>query len=362
MAKPKMLIMAGGTGGHVFPALAVAKQLLAHDWDVQWLGTQAGIEARVVPANGIQLNTIDAVGLRGKSIKHLIKAPFALLKAQRQALQVFRSFEPDVVLGMGGFASGPGGLAAKFTGVPLVIHEQNAIAGTTNKILSKLATRVLSAFPNVFANGEAVGNPVREDIAALAAEPKATVATPLKLLVLGGSLGAQALNKLLPEALALLPENARPQVVHQTGSKDFEQAQANYQAANVTADVRAFIDDMGEMYQWADVAVCRAGAMTVSELACAKLPALLVPFPFAIDDHQTANGMWLVDAGASWLTQQKDLTAAQIAAWLTELSAAEIEQRQHILQGLARPESARAVAAICAEVAGRPLTQASDNV
>lgn len=355
MANPRILIMAGGTGGHVFPALAVAKQLRQAGWDIEWLGTAAGIEARVVPANDIVLNTIDAVGLRGKSIKHLAKAPFALLRAQRQALAVFRRFSPDVVLGMGGFASGPGGLAAKMTGVPLVIHEQNAIAGTTNKILSKLATRVLSAFPNVFANGEAVGNPVREDIAALADEPKAAVASPMKLLVLGGSLGAQALNKLLPEALALLPENARPQVVHQTGSKDFEQAQANYQAAQVEADVRAFIDDMGEMYRWADVAVCRAGAMTVSELACAKLPALLVPFPFAIDDHQTANGMWLVDAGVSWLTQQKDLTAEQIANWLSALSAADLTARQHILQGLARPDSAKLVASICAAVAGKPF-------
>lgn len=361
MAKPKMLIMAGGTGGHVFPALAVAKVLIAHGWDVEWLGTEAGIEARVVPASGINLNTIDAVGLRGKSIAHLIKAPFALVKAQRQALQIFRRFEPDVVLGMGGFASGPGGLAAKFTGVPLVIHEQNAIAGTTNKILAKIATRVLSAFPNVFDKGQQVGNPVREDIAVLAAQTKHPVGERLKLFVLGGSLGAQALNTLLPQALALLPENVRPDVVHQTGNKDFEQAKANYQAAGVTADVRAFIDDMGALYAWADVAVCRAGAMTVSELACAQLPALLVPFPFAIDDHQTANGQWLVDAGASWLTQQKELTAEGVAAWLKALTAEEIARRQQILQGLARPQSAVDVAAICAEVAGRPLTPTSVN-
>jgi UDP-N-acetylglucosamine--N-acetylmuramyl-(pentapeptide) pyrophosphoryl-undecaprenol N-acetylglucosamine transferase len=350
--KQRVLIMAGGTGGHVFPALAVAKILRQQGWQTEWLGTKNGIEARVVPENNFKLHCITAVGLRGKGIGKLLVAPLYLLRAQWQSLKVFMQFRPDVVLGMGGFASGPGGLSAFMMRVPLVIHEQNAIAGTTNRILAKFAQRVLSAFPSVFARGEVVGNPVRDDIAALAFAKKVIgfPDKPLRLLILGGSQGAQALNNLLPLALALLPEAIRPEVFHQAGNNLLEETRKNYQQANVIARVEPFIDDMAAMYRWADLAVCRAGAMTVSELTCAQLPALLIPLPSAIDDHQTANAQWLVKANAARLLPQATLNAELLANNLREL----IENRQvlQVVSGamklLAKPESATLVADICA--------------
>lgn len=348
---PRVLVMAGGTGGHVFPALAVAKILRARGWQVEWLGTANGIESRVVPANDIRLHCITAVGLRGKGLRKLLVAPFQLLRAQWQSLQLLRSFRPDVVLGMGGFASGPGGLSAFLLRVPLVIHEQNAVAGTTNRLLARFAQRVLSAFPSVFAGGEAVGNPVREEIASLAAAGKAITPAdePLKLLVLGGSQGAKALNSLLPQALALLPAAQRPDVFHQAGANLVDEARDNYCAAGVAARVEPFVEDMAAMYRWADLAICRSGAMTVSELACAQLPALLVPFPFAIDDHQTANARWLVDAGAARLLPQSGLDAAALAALLQEL-AGQREKLRAMAQAMAaqaKPDSASRVADIC---------------
>lgn len=350
-AVPRALVMAGGTGGHVFPALAVANVLRERGWQVEWLGTANGIEARVVPANGIHLHCIPAVGLRGKGLGKLLVAPFHLLRAQWQSLQVFRQFRPDVVLGMGGFASGPGGLSAFLLRVPLVIHEQNAVAGTTNRALSKLAQRVLSAFPAVFGRGEVVGNPVRADIAALASTTKTVTAAgePLRLLVLGGSQGAKALNQLLPEALALLPETIRPDVFHQAGGNMLEETRDNYSRANVGARIEPFVEDMASMYRWADLAVCRSGAMTVSELACAQLPALLVPFPFAIDDHQTANARWLADAGAARLLPQAGLDAGKLAALLKELAEQRdtLQAMAHAMKTLAKPESAYCVADIC---------------
>lgn len=349
--KQKALIMAGGTGGHVFPALAVAKILRQRGWQVEWLGTESGIEARVVPANDFRLHCITAVGLRGKGFVKLLVAPLHLLRAQVQSLGVFLKFRPDVALGMGGFASGPGGMSAFLMRVPLVIHEQNAVAGTTNRVLSKLARRVLSAFPSVFARGEAVGNPVRDDIAALAFAKKMVSAPdkPLRLLVLGGSQGAKALNSLLPPALALLPEVIRPEVFHQAGANLSGETAKNYQQLGVSAHVEPFVEDMASMYRWADLAVCRSGAMTVSELTCAQVPALLVPFPFAIDDHQTGNAQWLVDAGASRLLPQATLDAGKLASHLQEL----IENRDVLqamasaMKSLAKPESASVVADIC---------------
>lgn len=352
--KQRVLIMAGGTGGHVFPALAVAKILRQQGWQTEWMGTKNGIEARVVPENNFTLHCITAVGLRGKGFAKLLVAPLYLLRAQWQSLKVFMQFRPDVVLGMGGFASGPGGLSAFMMRVPLVIHEQNAVAGTTNRILAKFAQRVLSAFPSVFARGEVVGNPVRDDIAALAFAKK-TIGfpdQPLHLLILGGSQGAQALNKLLPLALALLPEAMRPEVFHQAGNNLLEETRKNYQQANVNARVEPFIEDMAAMYRWADLAVCRAGAMTVSELTCAQLPALLIPLPSAIDDHQTANAQWLVKANAARLLPQATLDAELLATNLREV----IENRQmlQVVSGamklLAKPESATLVADICASV------------
>lgn len=347
----RALIMAGGTGGHVFPALAVAKILQQRGWQVEWLGTENGIEARIVPTNQIKLYCITAVGLRGKSITKLLVAPLYLVRALCQSFKVLFQYKPDVVLGMGGFASAPGGLSAFLLRIPLVIHEQNAVAGTTNRLLSAMARRVLSAFPSVFKNGEPVGNPVRDDIAALLFD-KNVVLSPdqqLRLFVLGGSQGARALNNLLPSALALLPDAIRPDIFHQTGNNLLDETRDNYKQAGVAARIEPFVEDMASMYRWADLAVCRAGAMTVSELACAQLPALLIPLPSAIDDHQTANAQWLVDAGAARLLPQATLTAEKLAAALRELieNRNVLQAMSHAMKSLAKPESANVVADIC---------------
>ncbi|MBK8287425.1 MAG: undecaprenyldiphospho-muramoylpentapeptide beta-N-acetylglucosaminyltransferase [Cellvibrionales bacterium] len=347
----RALIMAGGTGGHVFPALAVAKILQQRGWQVEWLGTENGIEARVAPTNHFKLHCITAVGLRGKSLVNLLVAPLYLMWALCQSLRVLFRYKPDVVLGMGGFASAPGGVSAFLLRIPLVIHEQNAVAGTTNRLLSALAGRVLSAFPSVFKNGEPVGNPVRDDIAALLFE-KNVAPSPdqqLRLFVLGGSQGARALNNLLPSALALLPDALRPEIFHQAGNNLLDETRNNDQQAGVAARIEPFVDDMASMYRWADLAVCRAGAMTVSELACAQLPALLIPLPSAIDDHQTANAQWLVDAGAARLLPQATLTAEKLAADLRDLieNRNVLEAMSHAMKSLAKPESANVVADIC---------------
>lgn len=349
--KRKVLIMAGGTGGHVFPALAVAKILQQRDWQVEWLGTREGIEARVVPTNDLKLNAITAVGLRGKGLNKLLVAPLHLVRALCQSLQILMRFKPDVVLGMGGFASAPGGLAAFFLRVPIVIHEQNAVAGTTNRALARLAKRVLSAFPDVFSIGQVVGNPVREEIAALSFSKK-TISDgnhKLRLFVLGGSQGARALNELVPNALAMLPENLRPDVFHQAGPKLLDETRDLYKKLGIDASIEPFVDDMASMYRWADLAVCRSGAMTVSELACAGLPALLVPFPAAIDDHQTANAQWLVSAGAASLLPQSTLDAKQLAELLKSFSLDrnQLSAMAEAMLAQAKPDSAAVVADIC---------------
>jgi UDP-N-acetylglucosamine--N-acetylmuramyl-(pentapeptide) pyrophosphoryl-undecaprenol N-acetylglucosamine transferase len=347
----RALIMAGGTGGHVFPALAVAKILQQRGWQVEWLGTENGIEARIAPTNHFKLHCITAVGLRGKSLANLLVAPLYLMWALCQSLGVLSRYKPDVVLGMGGFASAPGGLSAFLLRIPLVIHEQNAVAGTTNRLLSAMARRVLSAFPSVFKNGEPVGNPVRDDIAALLSDKNVALSPDqqLRLFVLGGSQGARALNNLLPSALALLPDAIRPDIFHQTGNSLLDETRDNYHQVGVAARIEPFVEDMASMYRWADLAVCRAGAMTVSELACAQLPALLIPLPSAIDDHQTANAQWLVDAGAARLLPQATLTAEKLAAALRDLIENRIvlQAMSHAMKSLAKPESANVVADIC---------------
>lgn len=351
----RILIMAGGTGGHVFPALAVAAKLIETGAVVEWLGTQRGIEAELVPNAGIKLNVLDIAGLRGKGAKAWLQMPWVLSKAVWQAMQVLRTYKPDVVLGLGGFASGPGGLAARILGKPLVIHEQNAVAGTTNRWLAKLAKRRLEAFPNSLANAEQVGNPVRAEITRLP-EPQTRLqehSGKPRLLVLGGSLGALKLNTLLPEALAGMSLEARPEVRHQTGRKHIDVTLQSYRDQDVEARVEAFIDDMADAYGWADLVVCRAGALTVSEITAAGVAAFFVPFPFAIDDHQSKNAGWLVDNEAAVMKQEQELSVALLQQELQHLltSPARLRAMAVNARRLALPDAADRVAKICLEVA-----------
>ncbi|WP_432472370.1 undecaprenyldiphospho-muramoylpentapeptide beta-N-acetylglucosaminyltransferase [Amphritea sp. HPY] len=355
------LIMAGGTGGHVFPALATADQLRDKGIRVEWLGTRVGIEADVVPAAGIKLHCINVTGLRGKGKLSLLLAPFRLLQALYQALTVLRQVKPDVVLGMGGFASGPGGLAAWLCGVPVVIHEQNAVAGMTNKILSRMAKRVLEAFGGAFkgkAKTEVVGNPVRGNILQLDAPEQRFDGRsgPIRLLIVGGSLGAKAINDLLPQVLADLPENVRPEVWHQVGKRNIVEAQQNYQQVGLAEDstirVVPFIERMDEAYGWADLVLCRAGALTVSELSIAGVASVLVPFPFAVDDHQTGNAGYLSEQGAAVLVQQTELDKQRLKNLLTEqfIDRSVLLTMANKARNLARPEASATVADVCLEV------------
>jgi len=317
----KVMIMAGGTGGHVYPALAVAQELRTRGHEVVWMGAPDSFESRVVPKSGIAMEYVRVSGLRGKGVAKLLQAPLLLLRALRDALAALRRQQPQLVLGMGGFAAGPGGVAAWLTRRPLLIHEQNAAAGMTNRLLARIATRVMEAFPRTFAAALTVGNPVRAGFAELPA-PALRLAHegPARVLVVGGSQGARALNELMPRALALLPEAQRPQVRHQAG-RTLDTAQRCYAEAGVAGSIEAFIDDMPAAYGWADLVVCRAGASTVAELAAAGCAALLVPFPAAVDDHQTRNGEYLVAAGAAKLMQERDLDPAKLALALRELLA-----------------------------------------
>ncbi|MEG3114061.1 undecaprenyldiphospho-muramoylpentapeptide beta-N-acetylglucosaminyltransferase [Salinicola sp. 4072] len=320
----RVLIMAGGTGGHVVPALSLAKALIERGVAVEWLGSPRGIENRLVPEAGIALNRIDVAGLRGNGLAGWLSIPWRLTRAIRQSRQVIRRFDPQLVVGLGGFASGPGGLAARLAGKPLVVHEQNAIAGLTNRSLARLATKVYAAFPGAFPGGKAevVGNPVRADIAALGEHPRTANQMndrALRLLVLGGSLGAQSLNQKLPVALSALDASSRPQVRHQAGRDKDEVTREGYRSAGVEAEVSAFIDDMAAAYDWADIIVCRAGALTIAELSAAAKPSLLVPFPHAVDDHQTHNARHLVEAGGAQLIQQVELTPERLQAALESL-------------------------------------------
>lgn len=357
-----VMVMAGGTGGHVFPALAVADALRKRNAHVEWLGTSRGIENTLVPAANIRLHHVGVEGVRGRGIFGLIKAPFLIVLAVLQAIAIFRKVKPNVVIGFGGFASGPGGVAAKILRLPLVIHEQNAVAGTTNRLLSKFATRVLSAFDGAFKdtaiNAQVVGNPVRDVIANLpnSAERydnRSTQKESLHLLVLGGSLGAKAINELVPQALAKLPVADRPNVRHQAGKSHLESTIATYMQYQVNAKVDAFVDDMAAAYAWADVVVCRAGALTVSELMAAGVAALLIPLPSAIDDHQTFNAAILARANAGIAVAQQELTAEKLATLLLS----QLHERANLklmatnARSLALPQAAETVATICVEVA-----------
>lgn len=352
----RALIMAGGTGGHVFPALAVAAALQQHDVDIAWIGTEKGIEAKLVPDAGHPLSFIDVQGLRGNGLLGWLLAPFKLIKAVVEALFIIKRVQPNVVLGFGGFASGPGGVAAWLSRKPLVIHEQNAIPGLSNRLLSKIAKRVLTGFDNSFVNSSNamwVGNPVRASIEALASPEQRfnDRAGALRLLVLGGSLGAKALNQIVPQALAL---SAQKMVVrHQCGERHLAACKAHYQQAAVDAEITAFIDDMPAAYGWADLVVCRAGALTIAELSAAGVGALLVPFPYAVDDHQTYNAATLVDAGAALLLSEKMLTADLLAEKITQYS-----RDREVLKNMAiaartqaKLATAEQISTICMELA-----------
>ncbi len=318
MMKKRLLVMAGGTGGHVFPGIAVAKKLQQQGWAIHWIGTADRMEADLVPLHGFDISFIDISGVRGNGIKRLCAAPFRILKSVLQARKVLQDFKPDVVLGMGGFASGPGGVAAWLQGIPVVLHEQNAAAGLTNRLLAKIAKRVLMAFPGAFAHGQLVGNPVREDVLALHEQVRAKQ-DKLAVLVVGGSLGAKVLNDTLPAALALLPQD-KICVRHQVGKNNAAKVTSAYQTAGVTAEILVtdFIDDMAQAYAQADVVVCRAGALTVSEVAVAGLPAIFIPLPHAVDDHQTKNAQSLVQAGGAVLIPQAQFNADDLAQLLQQ--------------------------------------------
>ena len=361
MSGRPILVMAGGTGGHVYPALAVAEALREESYEIVWLGTRAGLESRVVPAAGLELEWISVTGLRGKGIATLLAAPFKLLLALSQSLKLMIRYRPLAVLGMGGFASGPGGMAAWLTRRPLVIHEQNAVAGLTNRLLARLARVVLQAFPGSFSSrihAETVGNPVRESIAAIAApaERLAGRRGALRLLVLGGSQGALALNRVVPKALALIDRELRPEVRHQCGERTRPQAEAAYRESGVDVTLETFIEDMAEAYAWADLVVCRAGALTVAEVAAAGLPAVFIPFPAAVDDHQTANAQPMVQAGAAVVVQERDLSEAGLAEllgeWLSDRSA--LLERADKARALARPDALARIAKHLSTLAGVP--------
>ena len=353
----RVMIMAGGTGGHVFPALAVAAELRARGADVFWLGTRRGLEAKVVPSAGIEVEWVSVAGLRGKGAVALLLAPFQLLRAAAQVIAVILRRRPTVVLGMGGFVTGPGGVVTWLLRKPLVIHEQNAIAGLTNRLLASLAQRVCAAFPGTFSRKDVLltGNPVRKAIAEL--PPPETRfdgrGGPINLLVLGGSLGARALNETLPQAMAKI--SVRPTIWHQTGNLHLYEARAAYETAGVSARIDPFIDDMAAAYAWADLVVCRAGALTVAELAAAGVGAVLVPYPHAVDDHQTRNAEYLVESGAALLVQQRDLTPARLADLLASFVA--ISGRAKLLtmalaaRRLAQTRAAAVVAEQCLEIA-----------
>ena len=354
--KRPILITAGGTGGHVYPGLAVARALINQDIPVVWMGTRKGLEARVIPAAGIEMAWLDVNGLRGKGFMTLLAAPMKLVKALFQSIGIMRKHRPVMVLGMGGFVAGPGGLVASLMGIPVVIHEQNAVAGLTNKLLSKVSKKILEGFPKTFAKGVTVGNPVRKKISEIAAPEQRLAGREgaIRLLIIGGSLGAQALNETVPQALAQLDANIRPEVRHQAGKDKEVSTQANYKAVGVDARITPFIEDMDEAYGWADLIICRAGALTIAEVAAVGLASILVPYPYAVDDHQTANGAYLAESGAAILIQQTEFNKVSAGEVLQSL----LTDREKLLKmsikarKLAKPMATDEVAAICAELAG----------
>ena len=320
MTNKKALIVAGGTGGHIFPGLAVARELQKRNFSVEWLGTQKGLEARLIPEAGIVLHTVDIDGVRGRGIKGLLVAPFKIFRSTRAVMKLIREIDPVVVVGFGGYVAGPAGVASWLAGKPLFIHEQNAVAGTTNKLLTRLANKVFTAFPNIFDGAECVGNPVREQIYELPAPEERIEDEPecVNILVLGGSRGALAINQVVPEALSKLVR-VKIKVWHQAGKDKDQATREAYDKTEVDVKVTPFIDDMVEAYRWAHLVICRSGALTISELAAVGVGSILIPFPYAIDDHQTENARYLVDDGAAILKPQLDLSASALAKELSNI-------------------------------------------
>ena len=346
-----ILVMAGGTGGHIFPALAVAHQLRDAGWRVVWLGNPEGKEARLVPQHGFEMVWIKFSALRGKGILRKLLLPLNLLRGFWQGLKAIRQVKPNVVLGMGGYITFPGGMMAALTGVPLVLHEQNSVAGLANRVLAGVADRIATGFPNVLAKGAWVGNPVRPEIAKIAppAERFAERSGALRILVIGGSLGAQALNEMVPQGMSLLGESDLPQIVHQAGEKHIEALKANYAAVGVRAHCVSFIEDMAGAYEWADLVICRAGALTIAELAAAGVASILVPFPHAVDDHQTGNAKFLVNVGGAFLLPQTELTPESIAL-IRNYSRGQLLEMAEKARSMAKPDATEEVAQICAEI------------
>lgn len=365
-AQPRrtLLVMAGGTGGHIFPGLAVADAVKAEGWRVVWLGNPNSMEAKLVPARNYEFAELRFDALRGKGFLRKLLLPLNLLRGFYLALGVLGRVRPDVVLGMGGFVSFPAGMMAVLKGIPLVLHEQNSVAGLANKVLARVADRVFMGFPEAFKASKKVvwcGNPVRAEIAALPVPSERFSARlgsteALRVLVVGGSLGAMALNEVLPKAFALLPPEQRPQVVHQSGEKHLAVLKENYAQAGVHANCVAFIEDMAGAYAWADLVICRAGALTIAELAAAGVASILVPFPFAVDDHQTSNARFLSQAGAAILLPQNEMTPEELSL-LGRLTRTQLLQMAEKARALARPAATAEVAAACLEFA-QP-TQAS---
>ncbi len=363
MTKRTLLVMAGGTGGHIFPALAVANAVRAEGWDVIWLGAKGAMETRVVPQQGIELITLGITGVRGKSWLKKLSQPWVQIKAVLTVLDLIFRRRPDVAIGFGGFTGFPGGVAMRLCWLPLVIHEQNSVAGLTNRVLSKLANRVLFAFPSAFPNKvgghsisdryQCVGNPLRPEMKVMA-EPAVRFADrsgALKILVVGGSLGAQFFNDYLPQALALIPASIRPVVTHQSGEKHIETLQKNYAAAGIKAECVAFIQDIAQAYADADLVLCRAGALTVAELACVGAASVLVPFPYAVDDHQTGNARFLTEAGAAVLLPQNEGDPVYLAKVIQEMTRERCLKMAVAARALAQPNATAAVLAVIKELA-----------
>lgn len=347
------LVMAGGTGGHIFPGLAVAEALRERGWRVHWLGAPDSMESQLVPPRGFPLETIDFGGVRGKGLVTLALLPLRLLQAFWQSLRVVRRVRPSVVVGLGGYITFPGGMMSVLLGKPLILHEQNSVAGMANKVLAGVADRVFTAFPWVMKKGVWIGNPLRASFLdqPSPAERFAGREGPLRVLVVGGSLGAKALNEVVPRALALIPETVRPTVLHQSGARQIDELRANYEAAGVRAELTPFIDDTATAFAEADLVICRAGASTVTELAAVGAAALFVPFPHAVDDHQTTNAKFLVDAGGGWLVQQRDLTAEGLAATLQNTSREDLLQRAIAARKMEKTRATEHMVAACEELA-----------